>query len=86
MCDVIAIVGPGYKCRTYEEIQGPILQPEKKDINTRLEEFKQSLETSGCTLRSNGWIDKKGRTLINFLVHFPNNTMFIKSIDASTQI
>ena len=32
---------------------------------------------------SDGWKDGKGRTLINFLVHFPRGTMFIKSIDAS---
>ena len=84
MCDAIAIVGPGYKCPTYEEIRGPILQAEKKDINTRLEEFKQSWEISGCTLMSDGWSDAKGRTLLNFLVQCPKGTMFIKSVDAST--
>ena len=86
MCDAIAIVGPRYKCPTYEEIRGPILQAEKKDINTRLEEFKQSWEISGCTLMSDGWSDAKGRTLINFLVQCPKGTMFIKSVDASAQV
>jgi hypothetical protein len=28
----------------------------------------------------------KGRTLINFLVHCPRGTLFIKSIDASTHV
>ena len=35
---------------------------------------------------SNGWTDGKGRTLINFLVHCPRGTMFIKSIDGSTYV
>ena len=35
---------------------------------------------------SDGWIDAKGRTLLNFLVQCPKGTMFIKSVDASTQV
>ena len=33
-----------------------------------------------------GWLDAKGRTLLNFLVQFPKGTMFIKSVNASTQV
>ena len=35
---------------------------------------------------SDGWTNQKGRTLINFLVSCPKGTMFIKYVDASTQI
>jgi hypothetical protein len=86
MCDAIVVVGPGYKSPTFEELRGPILQEEKKDINSRLAEFKQSWEISGCTVMSDGWTDRKGRSLLNFLVHCPRVTMFIKSIDASTHL
>ena len=41
MCDAIAVVGPGYKSATFEELRGPILQAEKMDIDARLVEFKQ---------------------------------------------
>ena len=86
MCDVVAVVGPGYKSDTFEELRGPILQAEKKDISSRLEEFKKSWETTGCTVMFDGWTDGKGRTLINFLVHCPRGKMFIKSIDASAYV
>jgi hypothetical protein len=86
MCDAVAVVGPRFKAHSYEELQGPILQAEKKDINSRLGEFKESWESSGCTMMSNGWTDGKGRTLLNFLVHCPKGSMFIKSIDASTHV
>ena len=33
-----------------------------------------------------GWTDRKGRTLLNFLVQCPKGTMFIKSVDASTHV
>jgi hypothetical protein len=44
MYDAITVVGPGYKIPTFEELQRPILQEEKKDINSRLAEFKKSWE------------------------------------------
>jgi hypothetical protein len=35
---------------------------------------------------SDGWTDWKGRTLLNFWVHCPRGTMFLKSVDASTHV
>ncbi|XP_050909185.1 uncharacterized protein LOC127122955 [Lathyrus oleraceus] len=32
---------------------------------------------------SDGWTDRKGRTLINFLVNCPTGTTFVKNVDAS---
>ena len=85
MCDTIAVVGTWYKSTTFEELRGPILQAKKKDIGSRLEEFKKSWETTSIVM-SDGWTDGKGRTLINFLVHCPRGMMFIKSIYASTYV
>jgi hypothetical protein len=38
------------------------------------------------TAISDGWTDGKGRTLINFLVHCPRGTMFMKYVDASANV
>ncbi len=35
---------------------------------------------------SDGWIDQNGRSVINFLVNCPKETMFMKFIDAFAQI
>lgn len=86
MCDAIAKVGPGYRSATFDDLRGPILQAEKRDINERLGHFMQSWETSGCTVMSDGWTDGKGRTLRNFLVECPKGTMFMKSVDASAHV
>ena len=37
----------------------------------------------GCSIMSNGWIDKKRRSLCNFLVNSPKGTIFMYSIDTS---
>eukprot|EP00253_Pinus_taeda_P007353 PITA_07353 len=76
----------GYKSATYEELRGPILQAEKQDINSRLAELKKTWEVTGCTMMFDGWIDRKGRSLLNFLVHCPKGTMFIKFLDALEHI
>ena len=85
MCDAIVVVGPGYKSATYE-LQGPIVQAEKQDIKSRLAELKKTWEVTGCTVMSDGWTNRKGRTLLNFLVHCHKGTMFIKPMDASEHI
>jgi hypothetical protein len=54
MCDAIVVVGPGYKSATFEELRGPILQAEKKDINSRLTELKKSWDISRCTMMPDG--------------------------------
>eukprot|EP00253_Pinus_taeda_P025528 PITA_25528 len=84
--DAIASVFPGYKIPSYHDFKGRILQNEKRDCTQRLEDFRASWAQTGCTVMLNGWIDQKGRTLINFLVSCPKGTMFIKSVDASAQI
>jgi hypothetical protein len=39
----------------------------------------------GCTLMSDGWSDRRGRHLINFLVNSPEGTFFLESVDASSE-
>eukprot|EP00253_Pinus_taeda_P006483 PITA_06483 len=86
MFDVVVVVGPRYKAPTFAELRGPLLQNEKVDCTARLEEFRASWEHTGCTIMSNGCIDQKGRTLLNFLVSLSQGAMFMKFVDASTQI
>jgi hypothetical protein len=48
--------------------------------------FHSNREIFGCTVMVDGWTKMKGRTLLNFLVHCPRGTMFIKSVDASRHV
>ena len=40
--------------------------------------------THGCSILSDGWKDRRERTLINFLINSPKGSMFIESVDASS--
>jgi hypothetical protein len=50
------------------------------------EEHEWSWKMYGCTLMSDGWTDKRGRHLINFLVNSPAGTYFLESVDASSEV
>jgi hypothetical protein len=86
MFDAVVFVGPRFKAPTYEDLRGPILQNEKLDCASRLEELKGSWEITRCTMMLDGWMDQKGRTLLNFLVNCPKGTMFVKFVEASTHV
>ncbi|XP_019453408.1 PREDICTED: uncharacterized protein LOC109354992 [Lupinus angustifolius] len=83
MFELVAKHGPGFKHPSYHEIRVKYLKEEVKLTNARLEEHKVEWKKVGCTLMTDGWTDKRRRTILNFLVHSPKGTVFLKSIDAS---
>ena len=56
------------------------------DVMLILAEFRSSWAEIGCTIMSDGWIDQRNGTLINFLVSCPTGTMLLKSVDASDKV
>jgi hypothetical protein len=83
MFEAAAIVGPGYRGPSYQDLRGRLLQGEKADCTERLAQLRETWKTIGCTVMSDRWTDGKGRSILNFLVNCPKGTMFIKSVDAS---
>ena len=86
MFQVVGIVGPNYRGPSYNDLRGRFLDEGKVDCIQRLDELRQSWETIGCSVMSDGWTDGKGRSIINFLVNCPRGTIFIKSVDASPYV
>jgi hypothetical protein len=83
MFEAAAIVGPGYRGPSYQDLRGCLLQGEKANCTERLAQLGETWKTTRCTVMSDGWTDGKGRSILNFLVNCPKGTMFIKSVDAS---
>lgn len=61
---------------------------EKKIETTKqsVKKEKKSLVKFGCSIMTNAWTDRNGKTLINFLVNTPIGTGFLKSIDANSEV
>ena len=55
---------------------GALLQKEKVDIGTQLEESRKSLGGTRCMVYSDGWTSGKGKALLNFIVNYEKGTNF----------
>ena len=48
-----------------------------------VETFRIDWAERGCTLIGDGWIDKRGGTLMNFIVYCSREFCFLKAMEAS---
>ncbi|GAU47166.1 hypothetical protein TSUD_28890 [Trifolium subterraneum] len=83
MVEAIRAYGPHLKPPSYHEMRVPLLQIELEHTKKLLKKHETTRAKFGCTIMSDGWTDRKGRTLMNFLVNSNEGTMFVKSIDAT---
>ena len=51
-----------------------------------MKDHEMEWEKNGCSIMSDGWTNRKGRTLVNFLMNFSKGTMFMESINAYSMI
>ncbi|XP_042404726.1 uncharacterized protein LOC121994909 [Zingiber officinale] len=85
MIEAIGQYGPGMKPPSYHEVREPLLKEEiSHNTILILKQNEEEMVKNGCTLMVDGWRDRKGRSLINFLVNTPKGSMFIESVDASS--
>jgi len=80
MCEMIGKYGVGYKPPSYYDIREKLLKQAMRKTYLMLEEYKEWKRT-GCTIMSDGWTDKKRRSICNFLVNSPKGTTFLYSLD-----
>ncbi|XP_019179253.1 PREDICTED: uncharacterized protein LOC109174471 [Ipomoea nil] len=85
MVESIGQWGSGLKPPSFHELRVPLLLDSKQATDKLKERHKLAWKQYGCTLMSDGWTDKRGRHLINFLVNSPEGTFFLESVDASSE-
>ena len=51
-----------------------------------IEDQKKEWKKYGCTILSDGWTDRRSRTIINFLVACKDDVVFWKFVDASNKV
>lgn len=73
MVDALTIYGLRFKAPTEDELKGPFLTQKVADVKAQLEEQRLQWRRSGCTIMTDGWTDRRNRTLLNFLVSFGGN-------------
>lgn len=84
MVKAIAAVGPceGWTGVTYSDMRTKQLIDEKARIDRSLEPIRLGWAKYGCSILSDGWSDRKRRSIINILVSCPLGTYFLRAVDA----
>ncbi|XP_020203984.2 uncharacterized protein LOC109789440 [Cajanus cajan] len=83
MCEMIGRYGIGYKPPSYHDVREKLLKQAVIETDSMLEEFKKEWKRTGCSIMSDGWTDKKRRSICNFLINSPKGTVFLYSLDTS---
>ncbi|KAH1162309.1 hypothetical protein GYH30_000984 [Glycine max] len=83
MIEAIGTYGPHLKPPSYHELRVPLLKKELEYTKGLLRGHEEERIKYGCSIMSDGWTDRKNRTLINFLVNCSLGTQFMRSVDAS---
>ena len=74
--ELVAQHGPGFKPPSYHDIREKYLKQEVDKTMHLLDDYKLEWKKTGCSIMSDGWTDKKRRSICNFLVNSPKGTSF----------
>ena len=85
MIESVGQYGPGLVPPSYHQLRVPLLEKVKKQTDQLRLKHESAWKKYGCTLMSDGWTDRRGRHLINFLANSPDGTFFMGSVDASSE-
>lgn len=81
--ELVAKHGPGFKPPSYHDIREKYLKQEVDNTMHLLDDYKLEWKKTGCSIMSDGWTDRKRRSICNFLVNSPRGTFFLSSVDTS---
>ena len=85
MCEAIGRFGWGYVPPTISRLRGTLLEGQVLEIDEMRRSHESAWKVGGCTLMSDGWTDKRQRSIINFLVNSSKGSFYLYSIDASAE-
>ncbi|XP_022892042.1 uncharacterized protein LOC111406912 [Olea europaea var. sylvestris] len=76
-------LGHGKIIPSCEELKGWILEDAVKAMQNFVKDIRTSWISTGCSIVLDGWIDEKGRDLVNILVNSPKGAVYLRSSDIS---
>ena len=86
MLETIGQYDVGYKGPSFHDVRFTNLKKELALIKNSMSDHFTEWKQNGCSIMSDGWTDRKERSLVNFLVNSSRGTMFMKSVDASSMV
>eukprot|EP00252_Welwitschia_mirabilis_P027213 TRINITY_DN9276_c0_g1_i1.p1 TRINITY_DN9276_c0_g1~~TRINITY_DN9276_c0_g1_i1.p1 ORF type:complete len:278 (-),score=44.03 TRINITY_DN9276_c0_g1_i1:46-879(-) len=81
--DMITEAGPRFKLPSYHDMNTPLLEDIKRDIDKSLDEQRICWRQNGCSILCEVWSDRKEVSVLNFIVACGSGMMFLKCVDVS---
>ncbi|XP_062224440.1 uncharacterized protein LOC133922955 [Phragmites australis] len=85
MLEAIGQFGRGLRGPNPYEMSGPFLQKRKQKVLDGFKNHKESWELTGCTVMTDAWTDRKGKGVMNLVVHSAHGVCFLDSVDCSSE-
>jgi len=83
MLEAIGDFGRNLRRPTPYEMSGKFLQKRKRKVQELLKSHQESWELNGCSVMTDAWTDKRGRGVMNLVVHSAYGVCFLDSVDCS---
>jgi hypothetical protein len=81
MLEAIGDFGRNLRGPTPYEMSGKFLQKRKRKVQESLKSHQESWELHGCSVMTDAWTDKRGRGVMNLVVHSAYGVYFLESVD-----
>jgi hypothetical protein len=83
MLEAIGAFGRGLRGPSAYEMSGPFLKRAKQKVLDRFKNHHESWQLTGCSVMTYAWTDRKGRGVMNLVVHSAHGVCFLDSVDCS---
>ncbi|CAF2085644.1 unnamed protein product [Brassica napus] len=84
-CEALGQFGPGWIPPTQYQLREPLLKEEEERTRELLKSQEAEWDRYGCSIMTDGWTDRKKRSIMNLCVNSRGGTFFLSSKDASTE-
>jgi hypothetical protein len=83
MLEAIGAFGRGLRGPSAYEMSGPFLKRAKQKVLDRFKNHQESWQLTSCSVMTDAWTDRKGRGVMNLVVHSAHGVCFLDSVDCS---
>lgn len=86
MLEAIGQFGPGLKKPSPYMLGTPLLNKHVNLVEEFLQVQKEQWSTTGCSIMTDAWTDRRGRSLMNLVAHCSRGVYFLDAIDSSLEV
>ena len=83
--EAVGQYGRGYRPPSQYQLREPLLKEEVERTKGLLKKQEEEWAQNGCSVMTDGWTDRKRRSIMNFCVNSREGTTFISSVECSPQ-